>query len=318
MFGLKLGVKNIKNYLYIALAIAAWSFEYILIKAVAQQVSPLLSGAIIFVTAAICLYSFILSTRQQAESAKQISNNIGKILLIGIIGTGCNILWITGTASTAVANAAVLGRTDIIFSLILAITIFHEKISKRALLFVPLVIFGLFLLLKHRIGQVSFGNSGDYMILGSAFLLSLNAFIIKHSMKNISGAALALGNCLINSLIFIGIQFFYKPRDCFAGCDYRTVGLLALCGVCSFIFFIGYYKSLKLFPVWEVRLLTLIVPVLVAFIGYIVFDSRLALPQLLGGILILFGAGAITVFNSNIKFILFKKTIARSEQYVEI
>ncbi|MCF6174602.1 MAG: DMT family transporter [Victivallaceae bacterium] len=304
-----------KNYLYIALAVVAWSFEYILIKAVAQQVSPLLSGAIIFVTAAICLYGFILFTHQQSQSATQISGNLSKIVLIGIIGTGCNILWISGTGATAVANAAVLGRTDILFSLVLAVAVFHEKIRKRALLFVPLILFGLFLLLRQQFGQVKFGNSGDYMILGSAFLLSLNAFIIKHSMKDVSGATLALGNCLINSFIFIVIQFFYQPGNFFTGCDYRTVGLLALCGGCSFIFFIGYYKSLKLFPVWEVRLLTLMVPVLVAFIGYIVFNATINLAEFSGGIFILLGAGGIIIFNNKINFNLQKK---RTKKYVEI
>ena len=129
--------------------------------------------------------------------------------------------------------------------------------------------------------------------LGSAFLLSLNAFFIKNVVKDTGALLLGFANCLVNAIVFAAAQMiFYLPSE-FLSIDRQNAVVLAAAGVCVYLFFIGYYQALKYLPVWEVRLLMLGVPVVTAILAFCFIGEVLSGRQLIGMTLILSGSSGI-------------------------
>ncbi len=278
-----------KGYLYILSAITAWGFEYVLVKAAGPETSPFLAGTVIFGIAGILLMGSLLCRGKL--DMERMQRNLKSMLLIGLVSAACNVCWITGTQLTTVTNAAVLGRTDIMFTLLLTALIFHERIRKAALLFVPVMLTGVWLVLDLKPDRLSFGYTGDWLVIVSALLLSVNAFIIKRNLQDAGGTLLALGNCTVNIAVFAAVQLLYAPNGFLTEKTWNTLPALAGCGVCSFLFFIGYYQSLKVLPVWEVRLLSLAVPVVAAASGYFILGET-ASPGNAGGMLLVMAGAA--------------------------
>ena len=148
----------------------------------------------------------------------------------------------------------------------------HEKIRKTAWISLPLMLAGFFWVTQVDFTRLSLGYLGDYLILGYALMLSVNAFIIKHSMKATGGISVAMFNTAINGLYLRGgvlrapVQRGGVPLG---NIPVVTWIYLIGCGIGSYVFFVSYYASLKLLPIWEVRLLCLTIPVAAALIGWL-------------------------------------------------
>ncbi len=283
-----------KSYLYILMAMLVWGLEYILIKVSAPGSSPLMAGAIMFFVGGLLLFCHLSAGRHLC--LRKIKRNLKTLLLVGSIGAGCNIFLLTGVRLTSAANASVLGKADVLFALILSALVFHEQIRKNSLWFVPPMIAGMCLLNTGQglnIGEP--GRVGDWLILGHAFLLALNAYFIKEAVKDTGALLLGFANCLINMIVFVAAQLICYPAADFLNVDSRSAAILAAGGVCVYLFFIGYYQALKRLPVWEVRLLMLGVPVVTAILGACFIGEVPSGRQLTGMALLLSGAAGIVL-----------------------
>lgn len=281
-----------KGYFYILLAVIAWGFEYLFIKAGTDRVSPFVSGAYLFGTATILLFLFSLSHK---DLMKSILRNLYILILIGVIGTGCNMFFIFGVKNTSISNSAILGRADIVFTLLLSSLLFREKIKKSNIIIIAIMLAGVFLTVCTDLNTFRFGNRGDYFILTAALLISINAFFIKKCMKNVGGVIIALVNAFINTLCFIGSVIFFESSKAFTAVSNETLLTLIAAGICCCMFFIGYYGGLKKLPVWVVRLLCLGVPLVAICANWIWYNKTPTLWQAGGGILILGGATGIVL-----------------------
>jgi drug/metabolite transporter (DMT)-like permease len=303
---------KMKAFIFLATTITAWGLEYVLVKA-AMDISPVLMGLLVFSVAGMLL--FVASVAKGYFKKEIFISNWKSMLLVGIVGSGCNLLWLAGTRLTTVASASVLSRSDILFTLILSSVIFHEKIKKVSLVSIPLMLIGIGIMTDLDIGALKLNSMGDFFVLGSALLLSVNAFIIKKFMKGAGGVNLALANCAVNTVCFGGAVLFFAPSSSLSAVSMKSLLLAISCGCCSFLFFVGYYAALNLLPVWEVRLFCLGVPVVAAFSGYLFLGEVPSLMKVLGGVLIL--AGAVVALLSN-RINLFRKNEIRELNYVEI
>ena len=291
---------NMKNYLYIILATIALAFEYLLIKA-AVGTSPLLTGLVVFATAGTLL---TLGAGRQQKMPDDFKSCLPWALLVGIIGSGCNFLWIYGTRLTTATNASSLGRLDIVFTLLLAACFFGEKIARRNWPFIGLSVIGAALISGwDQIGSTNYGSIGDGLIIGAALLLSLNSFIIKRISGKLGPMRLAAINCGINVLCFGTAWLLMSGPAELTQITWQSWSALIACGICSAVFFFGYYSGVRALPVWEVRLIALCAPVITAFAGWLVFNEAISGKIIIGVILLLAGtAGIITIGTGNISF----------------
>jgi drug/metabolite transporter (DMT)-like permease len=277
------------KYLPLTIAIIAWGFEFLLVKAAGM--SPVLMGLVVFFVAGALL---LATSAAKGDLKKDIfMSNWKSMLLIGIIGSGCNLLWLAGTRLTTVASASALSRSDILFTLILSSAIFHEKIRKASIFFIPLMLVGIAITTDLDFRAMKLDSIGDFLILGSAILLSVNAFIIKKFMKGAGGVNLALANCAVNVVFFSAAAMIFVPSASIALVSFKSWILMISCGCCSFLFFVGYYAALKHLPVWEVRLLCLGVPAVAAFAGYFFLGESMSFYKIMGVSIIVAGAAGI-------------------------
>lgn len=279
------------GYLCAAVAVVAWGIEYVLIKEGATSVDPLLAGSVIFLAAAVFLAIHTAINGEPLAFLRSWKLN----MLVGIVGFGCNAMWIYGMRTTSVVNAAVLGRADILFTFLLSVPLFRERIRPGAWRYAPLMLCGIILTTCIDVSQLRFGALGDYLVLGSAFLLTINVFLIRKAMREIRGVSVALVNALVNALMF-SVAYFLIGNGGGHGCAAvppRALLILISCGFCSYLFFAGYYAGLKRLKVWEVRLLCLGVPVVAGTVGIVFGENIPGGGQLLGGALVLAGAVGI-------------------------
>jgi drug/metabolite transporter (DMT)-like permease len=281
-----------KNYFYIILATIALACEYLLIKA-AGSASPFLIGLVMFATAGSLL---ALGARRQQKRPDNYKSYLPWALLVGVIGSCCNFLWIYGTRLTTVTNASSLGRLDIVFTLLLAAGLFGEKIAPRVWPLIGLSIVGAVMVSGwDQVSTTEYGSIGDLMIIGAAFMLSLNSFIIKKISGKLGPMRLAAINCGINVLVFGTAWLCTGGTTEIPQVSSQTWGALIACGICSFVFFFGYYSGVRVLPVWEVRLIALSAPIFTALGGWLFLDELVSFNAIIGMFMLLAGAAGVII-----------------------
>ncbi|MCK4982717.1 MAG: DMT family transporter, partial [Victivallaceae bacterium] len=144
---------------------------------------------------------------------------------------------------------------------------------------------------------MSMGNIGDGLIIGGAFMLSLNSFIIKRLSAPLGPVRLAAFNCGINVLVFAIAMIFWGDVNSILELSGKSCLTLLLCGVCSFVFFAGYYSGVRELPVWKVRLIALAAPVFTVLGGWMILEETLSGQSFIGIVLVLTGAAALIKIN---------------------
>tara|TARA_B100000609_G_C17128790_1_gene389005 strand:+ start:74 stop:970 length:897 start_codon:yes stop_codon:yes gene_type:complete len=279
-----------KNYMYIIVATMALSFEYLLIKASAGA-SPFLTGMMIFSVAGILLAAGA-GKQQKVVDYKRC---LPWAVLVGVIGSCCNFLWIYGTRLTTVANASSLGRLDVVFTLLMSAFLFREKIPLKMWPCIVLSLAGAAVVSCSGADLSCSVNAGDWMVVGAALMLSLNSFIIKRFSGSFGPMRLAAVNCGIN-VIFFSLAWLLSGNAAeILSLPLATWIMLILCGICSFLFFFGYYSGVRELPVWEVRLIALSAPVITTVGGYMFLNETVNLYEFAGILMLLAGSCGIVL-----------------------
>jgi len=288
----------VRAYLCLFAAVITWGVEYPLMRYCSNRIGFLRTGAIMFSVAAVLLGLTLLVRQTHRKRMPTLSWNVfpyRNLLLVGLLGFGVNIFGIWGIKLTTVTNSSTLARSDVLFSLLLSSFVFHEPISKWAFACAPVMLAGIFLLAGIRIGQIHVGHAGDYLMLASALCLSLNAYAIKRAVQRVSGFTVGLFNATIIGTLFITVALAAHGPTEILKFDLSILRPALLLGTLTFIFFTTYNVSLRTIPVWEVRLLCLIVPVVATMVGWVWLKEVPSPLQWLGMALVTAGAAGIIV-----------------------
>lgn len=243
------------GYIFVLLFTIANAFEYLLIKA--SILDAYTTGIIMFGTAGVLLTVMVFVRRNKRPEYFHIP--IKKSLVIGIISFFINLLLLKGLDFTTATNASILGKTDIAFSLLLSRILLNEKVSKRTLVSVLIMVAGIYLVMKVRLQEFSRLNPGDLMVILSAVLLAFNAFQVRTVLHSSGSFEIAAINCLINVIGFVIMYMLsgaYTQNPSIASMKFPFFA-----GFFTFLFFCGYYPSLRRFPLWKVRALALLTPI---------------------------------------------------------
>jgi len=153
--------------------------------------APLSPLNVVLLSSLIVSLMFTPSARKKEPIKSLGSKIIILIVLMGIIDTAAILLNFSGLEHTTAINASILGDTEMIFTILIAVTIFREKISKKE--FVPLVMiltgsmlipFGMNL---HQSGMnFSAPVLGDILIISAASLYAVDIGISKYVTKKAS------------------------------------------------------------------------------------------------------------------------------------
>lgn len=284
------------------LAAVCWGGELFLIHYLenpesARPIAPELAG---FTGYGLCLIMLALTRGTpvlpkprgswRAPEAKKL------LLKIGLIGAALNAMAFIGLKLTTSANAAILQRTDILFTLLLSQLFLHERIRSKDWLAIVAMVGGVAAILWAGALEMRAHVVGDSMLLVSALLVSINAIFIQRCQKHTDSGTIATANSFFITLGFLALVGLESAG--FAA-NLETViaqaWLLLLLGFALALVFVLYYISLGLLPLWEVRILMLLMPVSCALFEHFLLGTQIGLEQAAGMAAIMAGAASISL-----------------------
>jgi drug/metabolite transporter (DMT)-like permease len=219
------------------------------------------------------------------------------LLAMGVVSIAVNGLGFAAMKRTTATNMAMLFRLDLVFVVLIGAAFGLERIGLWQWMLLPVMLAGLGLLVEVQdfawTGQVV----GDAMVIGSAFGLAVNAFIIRHILRSMDEEAVSLFNHGISALGFVGLAVIQS--------DLAQAGHLmsqpaawawiAALGTTAAVSLPLYYAALHRMAVWKLRAFMLTAPLFVAVIEWPFFGFGLKPLQCLGAAVILGGLLAMVL-----------------------
>ena len=176
------------------------------------------------------------------------------------------------------------------------VILYHKKLYLSDWIGTLIMLVGVLLVLGVDFGGMEF-HPTDLFFLLSAVCVSANAFIIKTAQEKYHEDAdmISYYNNFVVLLLFgtsAGITGAIRSFDMHATTP-SFWWLVALGGLAQTGIYFFYYRNLKHFEVWLVKLYLLLMPVLSCFIGVFFLNEELTVKKLLGILIVLAGAAVI-------------------------
>ena len=286
--------EDLKYSLMVIGMVVSWSIYYAVSKVlVVATGSALLAGfllrsaALVFLTIQLLADKYFARLFHQGEAVKI-------LLLIGMFGFLLDLFANLGYAHGSLSTGTALLKTDVVMVNLATVILYRKKLYLSDWLGTLVMLGGVLLVLGVDFAGMTFHATDLYFLL-SAACVSANAFIIKAAQEKYHEDADMISyynNAVV--LILFGVSAalygdFHIPQNMGAGFWWLVVlGGLGQTGIYFF-----YYRNLKHFEVWLVKLFLLLMPVLSCFIGVFFLNEELTVMKMLGILVVLSGAAII-------------------------
>ncbi len=286
--------EDLKYTLMVIGMVVSWSIYYAVSKVVVVATgSALLAGFLLRTAALVFLTIQLLADKNFARLFHQ-GQAVKILLLIGVFGFLLDLFVNLGYAHGSLSTGTALLKTDVVMVNLATVILYHKKLYLSDWLGTLVMLGGVLLVLGVDFGGMTFHATDLYFLL-SAACVSANAFIIKAAQEKYHEDADMISyynNAVV--LILFGASAalhgdFHIPANMGAGFWWLVVlGGLGQTGIYFF-----YYRNLKHFEVWLVKLFLLLMPVLSCFIGVFFLNEELTVMKMLGILVVLSGAAII-------------------------
>ena len=287
--------EDLKYTLMVAGMVVSWSIYYAVSKIMVSATgSPLLAGfllrtaALVFLTAQLLLNGSFSRLFHQGKA-------VYILLLIGVFGFLLDLFANLGYANGSLSTGTALLKTDVLMVNLATVIIYRKKLYLSDWLGTIIMLFGVLLVLGVDFGGMELHATDLYFLL-SAACVTANAFIIKSAQEKYHEDAdmISYYNNAVVLLLFGGSA---AAAGHFRAESVGTIPgfwwLVALGGLAQTGIYFFYYRNLKHFEVWLVKLYLLLMPVLSCFIGVFFLHEELTVKKLLGILVVLAGAAVI-------------------------
>ncbi len=285
---------NLKYTLMVAGMVISWSIYYAVSKVVVDATdSARLAGFLLRSAALVFLTIQLVADRNFTRLFHQ-GKAVLILVLIGVFGFLLDLFANLGYAGGSLSTGTALLKTDVLMVNLATVILYRKKLYFSDWLGTAIMLGGVLLVLGVDFGGMSLHVTDLYFLL-SAACVSANAFIIKAAQERYHEDAdmISYYNNAVVLLLFAGSAAlcgdFRLPADMSRGFwPLVVLGGLAQTGIYFF-----YYRNLKHFEVWIVKLYLLLMPVLSCFIGVFFLNEELTTKKLLGILIVLAGAAVI-------------------------
>ena len=286
---------ELKYTLMVAGMVLSWSVYYAVSKVVVDRTgSALLAGfllrsaALVFLTAQLLLDGSFRRLFHQGKA-------VFLLLLIGLFGFLLDLFANLGYAGGSLSTGTALLKTDVLMVNLVTVIVYRKRLYLSDWIGTGIMLLGVLLVLGVELGGMEF-HPTDLFFLLSAACVTANAFIIKTAQEKYheDSDMISYYNNFVVLLLFgcsAGLTGQLKAPAFPA--DARFWLLAALGGLAQTGIYFFYYRNLKHFEVWLVKLYLLLMPVVSCFIGLFFLDEALTAKKLLGILVALSGAAVI-------------------------
>ncbi len=287
--------EDLKYTLMVTGMVVAWSIYYAVSKIVVDATgSPLLAGFLLRTAALVFLTVQLLLDKSFARLFHQ-GKAVFILVLIGVFGFLLDLFANLGYANGSLSTGTALLKTDVLMVNLATVIIYRKRLYISDWVGTAVMLFGVLLVLGVDFGGMEVHVTDLYFLL-SAACVSANAFIIKSAQEKYHEDADMIS--YYNNFV---VLLLFGTSAAFAG-DLRTDALnsipgfwwlVALGGLAQTGIYFFYYRNLRHFEVWLVKLYLLLMPVLSCFIGVFFLHEELTTKKLLGILVVLAGAAVI-------------------------
>ena len=286
--------EELKYTLMVIGMVVAWSIYYAVSKILVDATgSALLAGFLLRSAALLFLTAQLLANGNLRALFRQ-GRTVLILIVIGVFGFLLDLFANLGYAGGSLSTGTALLKTDVLMVNLATVILYHKRLYLSDWLGTLIMLFGVLLVLGVDFGGMTLRVTDLYFLL-SAACVSANAFIIKEAQEKYHKDTdmISYYNNAVVLLLFAGSAAlhgdFHLPLPAFRGFwPLVFLGGLAQTGIYFF-----YYRNLKHFDVWLVKLYLLLMPVLSCFIGVFFLGEELTGKKLLGILVVLAGAAVI-------------------------
>ena len=285
---------DLKYTLMVIGMVVSWSIYYAVSKVVVDATgSARLAGFLLRSAALVFLTIQLLADRNFTRLFHQ-GKAVLILVVIGVFGFLLDLFANLGYAGGSLSTGTALLKTDVLMVNLATVILYHKKVYISDWLGTAVMLGGVLLVLGVDFGGMSLHVTDLYFLL-SAACVTANAFIIKTAQEKYHEDAdmISYYNNAVVLLLFAGTAAacgeLRLPTELGGG----FWALVALGGLAQTGIYFFYYRNLKHFEVWLVKLYLLLMPVLSCFIGVFFLNEELTAKKLLGILVVLAGAAVI-------------------------
>jgi len=287
--------EDLKYTLMVTGMVLAWSIYYAVSKILVSLTgSALTAGFLLRLAALVFLTAQLLLDKSFARLFHQ-GKAVFILLLIGVFGFLLDLFANLGYLNGSLSTGTALLKTDVLMVNLATVILYRKKLYLSDWIGTAIMLGGVLLVLGVDFGGMRFAFTDLYFLL-SAACVSANAFIIKHAQEKYHEDAdmISYYNNFVVLLLFalsLGVTGRFEPGALHF--EAKTWWLIALGGLAQTGIYFFYYRNLKHFEVWLVKLYLLMMPVVSCFIGVFFLEEELTTGKLLGILTVLAGAAVI-------------------------
>lgn len=277
--------------------VLAWTLFYTMSKlAVDLSGSALLTGALIRAAALLFLTAELIITKKMRLLFRQ-GKTTWILLFIGVFGFLLDLFANLGYRGGSLSTGTALLKTDVLMVSLVSVFVYKKKMTWFDWLATALMLAGVLLVLGIDFQAIEF-HCTDLFFLLSAASVSANAFIIKHIQEknDTDSEVISYYNNFVVFALFSASAGIQGDVKILSGPVPPLFGLIVLIGgLAQTGIYFFYYRNLKRFEVWQVKLYLLTMPVFSAMIGVLFLNETLSVFQIIGIFVVLFGAALIII-----------------------
>lgn len=287
---------SLKYPLTVGGMVVSWSIFYAMSKIVVSATgSPLLGGFLLRVAALVFLTVQLLADGSFKRLFEQRGKALAILILIGTFGFLLDLFANLGYLHGSLSTGTALLKTDVLMVNLATVIIYKKKLYPSDWLGTAIMLAGVLLVLGVDFGGMEL-HLTDLFFLLSAACVSANAFIIKAAQEKY-GEDSDMISYYNNFTVLVLFGISSAVTASFRADALNTIPhfwpLVALGGLAQTGIYFFYYRSLKHFEVWLVKLYLLLMPILSCFIGVVFLGEQLTGAKLLGILVVLAGAAVI-------------------------
>ena len=287
--------EDLKYTLMVTGMVVSWSVYYAVSKILVDATgSALLAGFLLRTAALVFLTAQLLLDKSFRRLFHQ-GKAVFILVLIGVFGFLLDLFANLGYAGGSLSTGTALLKTDVLMVNLVTVILYHKKLYLTDWIGTLVMLFGVLLVLGVDFGGMEL-HVTDLFFLLSAACVTANAFVIKTAQEKYHEDADMIGfynNFVVLLLFGLGSGLTGQITPAIGDVLRRWGWLIALGGLGQTGIYFFYYRNLKHFEVWLVKLYLLLMPVLSCFIGVFFLGEELTAKKLLGILVVLSGAAVI-------------------------
>ena len=284
---------KLKSALMIGGMVLSWSVYYTVSKLLVDATgSAALSGMLLRLAALVFLTVQLYEDHTFGALIRQGKKQLIALISIGVFGFLLDLFANLGYAGGSLSTGTALLKTDVLMVNLATVIIYRKKLFASDWAGTLVMIGGVLLVLGVDFCGIRF-NPTDLFFILSAMCVTVNAFIIKNAQENYHEDADTI-SYYNNSVVLLLFSSTAALTGAVSPSALRLTpfmwGMVALGGLAQTGIYFFYYRNLKHYEVWVVKLYLLLMPVVSCFIGVFFLNEELTGRKLLGIFTVLCGA----------------------------